>query len=261
MRNRRQRFKVGSNRTAEVIGSESQLVDGVQRIHPTRRSVILGALGLGASWLGWELATSGATEGKLPVMMRRGLEWNQWLAERYGVMRMAELYPDGAIESLRVNGAMGLGTSQTHISIAKEGLDVRSVSIESLRTLVSQSMITRLCCVEGWSRVNKFEGFSFIDFVQTFVGGIEEFAYVEMSTPDGRYYVGLDRESALHPQTLLCTRMNGLPLSPDHGAPLRLAMPIKYGYKQIKNIGRINFTQKPGRDYWAERGYDWFAGL
>lgn len=84
--------------------------------------------------------------------------------------------------------------------------------------------------------------------------------YVSLETPDDGYYVGLDMPSALHPQTLLCYEMNGQPLSPAHGAPLRLVIPVKYGIKNIKRIGTIRFTDQRPADYWAERGYDWYAG-
>jgi DMSO/TMAO reductase YedYZ molybdopterin-dependent catalytic subunit len=68
-------------------------------------------------------------------------------------------------------------------------------------------------------------------------------------------------KSALHPQTLLAWELNGQPLAPEHGAPLRLVIPIKYGVKSIKKIGSIRLTDKRPADYWAENGYDWFAGL
>ena len=58
-------------------------------------------------------------------------------------------------------------------------------------------------------------------------------------------------ESMLHPQTLLCYERNGAPLSQEHGAPLRLVIPVKYGVKNIKRIGTIRYcTQRPA-DYWA----------
>jgi DMSO/TMAO reductase YedYZ molybdopterin-dependent catalytic subunit len=82
-----------------------------------------------------------------------------------------------------------------------------------------------------------------------------------MATPDEGYYVGLDMASALHPQTLLCYEMNGKPLALEHGAPLRLAIPVKYGIKNLKRIGTITYTDQKPADYWAERGYDWYAGL
>lgn len=65
----------------------------------------------------------------------------------------------------------------------------------------------------------------------------------------------------MHPQTLLAYEHNGKALTGEHGAPLRLVIPVKYGIKNIKRIGSIQYTnEKPG-DYWAEEGYDWFAGL
>jgi DMSO/TMAO reductase YedYZ molybdopterin-dependent catalytic subunit len=54
--------------------------------------------------------------------------------------------------------------------------------------------------------------------------------------------------------------MNGAPLPLLHGAPLRLAIPVKYGIKNIKRIGTIRYTTVRPADFWAERGYDWYAG-
>ena len=85
--------------------------------------------------------------------------------------------------------------------------------------------------------------------------------YVGMETPDGEYYVGLDLASAMHPQTLLCYELNGQPLPVEHGAPLRLLVPIKYGIKNLKRIGKIDFSLSRPKDYWAEQGYDWYAGF
>ena len=79
--------------------------------------------------------------------------------------------------------------------------------------------------------------------------------------PDERYYVGLYLADCLHPQALLATHMNGKPLTAEHGAPLRLVIPHKYGIKNIKLITSIAYTQKRPTDYWYEQGYDWYAGL
>jgi DMSO/TMAO reductase YedYZ molybdopterin-dependent catalytic subunit len=67
--------------------------------------------------------------------------------------------------------------------------------------------------------------------------------------------------SALQSQTLLCYEMNGSPLAIENGAPLRLVIPTKYGIKNIKRIGTITYTDQRPADYWAEEGYDWYAGL
>ena len=83
--------------------------------------------------------------------------------------------------------------------------------------------------------------------------------YAAMATPDGDYYVGLDMASALHPQTLLCYEMEGRPLTPEHGAPLRLATrSIRVQKPQADRYHPVH--RRAACDYWAERGYDWYAG-
>jgi DMSO/TMAO reductase YedYZ molybdopterin-dependent catalytic subunit len=55
--------------------------------------------------------------------------------------------------------------------------------------------------------------------------------------------------------------MNGKPLTKEHGAPLRLILPHKYGIKNIKLITHLAYTTTRPPDYWEEQGYDWYAGL
>jgi DMSO/TMAO reductase YedYZ molybdopterin-dependent catalytic subunit len=85
--------------------------------------------------------------------------------------------------------------------------------------------------------------------------------FVYMETPDGDYYTGYDLHALRHPQALLVTEMMGEPLTQFHTAPLRLHMPTKYGYKQIKRIGLIAYTNEKPDDYWTKLGYDWYGGL
>jgi DMSO/TMAO reductase YedYZ molybdopterin-dependent catalytic subunit len=133
-------------------------------------------------------------------------------------------------------------------------------------------MTTELRCIEGWSEIVHWAGARLADLASVTGlanrgggpgGSVESeglFNYAALETPDREYYVGLDMASALHPQTLLCFEMDGKPLTLDHGAPLRLVIPVKYGIKNLKQIGTIRFTDSRPPDYWAERGYDWFAG-
>ncbi len=146
------------------------------------------------------------------------------------------------------------------------------VTMEQIRALPRTEMVTELKCIEGWSNIVHWAGVRMVDFMRKFPpatkdqspfdpsrpGNLPE--YVSMETPEGDYYVGLDMASAVHPQTLLCYEMNGKPLTPEHGAPLRLAIPVKYGIKNIKNIGKIKYTDDRPKDFWAEQGYDWYAG-
>jgi len=108
----------------------------------------------------------------------------------------------------------------------------------------------------------KWGGVRFQDFVARYAPGrTDPNSYVGLETPERDYYVGLDMASAMHPQTLLCYEMNGEPLASEHGAPLRLVTPLKYGIKNLKRIGRIAFSNARPPDYWAERGYDYYAGF
>ena len=88
----------------------------------------------------------------------------------------------------------------------------------------------------------------------------KQLSYIGLKTPDKKYYVGIDMPSALHPQTLLCYEMNGKPLPINQGYPLRLIIPVKYGIKHLKRIGSIYFSNIKPPDFWAEKGYDYYAG-
>ena len=124
---------------------------------------------------------------------------------------------------------------------------------------------THFKCIEGWSDDISYAGVKFSDFLENYHLGKKPdgtyYAYVGLETPDGNYYVSIDMESMLHPQTILAYEMNGAPLRKENGAPLRLIIPVKYGVKHLKRIGKIFFSDKRPRDYWTEQGYDWYSGL
>jgi DMSO/TMAO reductase YedYZ molybdopterin-dependent catalytic subunit len=135
------------------------------------------------------------------------------------------------------------------------------VTIDEIRALPRVEQITQLNCIEGWTVIVHWAGARFADFTAKYVPQFRDARYVSMQTPDQAYFVGLDSASALHPQTLLCYEMNGADLTRAHGAPLRLVIPVKYGVKNIKRIGSITYTNERPEDYWANEGYDWYAGL
>ena len=133
------------------------------------------------------------------------------------------------------------------------------LSLDDIKSLPRVEMTTELKCIEGWSIIVNWTGARFSDFAAKFAPPADT-QYVSLVTPDRAYYVGWDMPSIMHPQTLLAYEMNGQPLTPEHGAPLRLVTTTKYGIKQIKRIGRIEFTNERPADYWGENGYDWYAG-
>ncbi len=157
---------------------------------------------------------------------------------------------------------------------AHQGIPGLLLTMADVRRLPRVEMITEFKCIEGWSEIVSWGGVRLRDLLAAFPPSIEsrgqfhpsEFVntfpeYIAFETPDSQYYVGIELEVALHPQTLLAYEMSGYPLTPDHGAPLRLVTPLKYGIKQIKQIGRITYTNTRPRDYWHEQGYDYYAGL
>lgn len=139
------------------------------------------------------------------------------------------------------------------------------LSMDDLRALPFTEQVTQFKCIEGWSQITSFAGARFADFLKAYPpqhnpdGSLPR--YVAMETADGTFSSSFDLASLLHPQTLLCYEMDGKPLSPGHGAPLRLATPFKYGYKQIKQIAKLTYTDQRTADFWEGLGYDWYGGL
>ena len=230
----------------------------------TRRSFI--ALGVGAAatagiWYGLE--TEPEADG-IPGTLRSVLGFNERLVRSavYSNAHLAKTYPAAAIGKLKVNGNIG---SEDPIDLESWRLEVRPagrhLSLDDIRALPRYEEVIDFKCIEGWSTVTQFAGARFSDFTAKFAPGSEKRAWIGLQTPDDGYCVGLDMPSALHPQTLLAYEMNGKALEPEHGAPLRLVTPVKYGIKSIKRIGRIGYSDQRPTDYWAEEGYDYYAGL
>ena len=139
------------------------------------------------------------------------------------------------------------------------------LTIDDILRLPKYDLVTQFKCIEGWSQIVHWRGARLADLIAAYPPEIGRDGklprYVYMETPNGDYYVGYDMHVCLHPQTLLVTEMGGRPLTQYHGAPLRLHSPSKYGYKQIKRIGLIAYTNQQPDDYWTKLGYDWYAGL
>ena len=144
-----------------------------------------------------------------------------------------------------------------------------SLEIEALLACHQiHDQITRLVCVEGWSAIAWWSGLRFDDLLHAYPPVSQaKWAHIESSVnldangnPDP-YFVSIDLLTAQHPQTLLATHLNGKPLTVEHGAPLRLLVPVKLGLKNIKAITRITYTKDEPPDYWAKRGYSRYDGI
>jgi DMSO/TMAO reductase YedYZ molybdopterin-dependent catalytic subunit len=233
----------------------------------SRRSFIaLGAGTVGAAaGAYWIHSLMGADD--IPSSLRAVLGVNERVVRTvlFSDRNLVRTYPASAIGRIKVNGEIGMeqpiDPAAWCLDLVPLGTPVRTLTIADIRSLPRYEETIDFKCVEGWSTVTQFAGARISDFTAKFAPGSENAAYVAMRTPSKDYYVGVDMPSALHPQSLLAYEMNGEPLTDRHGAPLRLVMPVKYGIKNIKRIGRMEYTNERPPDYWAEQGYDYYSGL
>jgi DMSO/TMAO reductase YedYZ molybdopterin-dependent catalytic subunit len=247
----------------------------------TRRSFLTGGVAALAGLGAWRWLTKASLEDSVPWPLRRVLKLNEGLAGAYfSSGRLAPTFPDERVQDpARTNGMYGLSrevdATDWRVRVEHEGRGpAQAIHLQAVQNLPRTDMVTELKCVEGWSQAMHFGGVRFLDFVKEFSLGTRSgrapdaagnprdlYRYVYLATPDEDYYVGLDMAAALHPQTLLCDTMNWQPLTSQHGAPLRLYLAVKYGFKSLKRIGLIRFQDERPPDFWADRGYDWYAGL
>ena len=140
-----------------------------------------------------------------------------------------------------------------------------------------EERVYRLRCVEAWSMVIPWIGFPLGDLVKRFQP-TSRAKFVEFTTlldpkqmPGQRYDVldwpyveGLRMDEAMHPLAILAVGLYGKPLPNQNGAPLRLVVPWKYGFKSIKSIVRIRFTERMPMTTWAKSApneYGFFANV
>jgi len=240
---------------------------------------IWGVLAMGAPVAIWEWIKRQPEDNSIPSPLRKVLDFNGRLFKNFvSDNHLVKTYPkDLALKKPRLNGDLGLKSAMNaddyKIQVMNFGAPALEISLNDIMKLPKHEITYSFKCIEGWDMITNWGGALFSDFVAryklaTHSGNIfdknnpSDIAnYAGLETPDGGYYVGLDIQSALHPQTLLCYEMNGEALLPKHGAPLRLITPTKYGIKNLKRIGKIFFADERPRDYWFEQGYDYFSGL
>jgi hypothetical protein len=263
-----EKWSGGGENTANILNEARELSEPLPDTEArkamfgkSRRSFLVGGAAALIGVFGWRWMPD-ETKYKL---LRGTLEFNGWVSQNlYSPRRLAPEYPTERITPERVNGMEGLGdgldTSTWRLTVAGLSASEITLTLDDIKALPRVAMITEFKCIEGWSLIQKWTGVRFSDFVAKYGDPSRLTKYVSLITPDGGYFVGWDIQSIMHPQTLLAYELNGQPLTLEHGAPLRIASPLKYGIKQIKRIGRIEFTDERPKDYWAEQGYDWYSG-
>ena len=166
--------------------------------------------------------------------------------------------------------AHSLKTSPWSVEI--EGLVKRpgKYALEDLLKLSAQEeRIYRLRCVEGWSMVIPWVGYSLSELIKKVepLGGAKYVEFVTQADPktmpfvgsrvlEWPYVEGLRMDEAMHPLTLLSFGMYGEVLPNQSGAPLRLVVPWKYGFKSGKSLVRIRFTDRQPATAWNKAAAD-----
>lgn len=252
-----------------------------------RRKLLLGAAALslsgckvldGANQQGSTLRNIMESAGGLTYRAQRWLGGGHSLAQEFteADIRQAQ-HPNGSVNP---DGAAYLALAENRFRdyrLKVTGL-VRtplSLSLADLQTMPARTQITRHDCVEGWSCIAKWTGVP-LGLVLDKVRPWPEARFAVFHCYDAIerglsgevfYYESIDMVDANHPQTILAWGMNDAPLPIVNGAPLRLRVERQLGYKMAKYVHTIELTDTlanlgSGRgSYWADRGYEWYAGI
>jgi DMSO/TMAO reductase YedYZ molybdopterin-dependent catalytic subunit len=250
---------------------------------PGRRRLLQGAIaGAGAGLLAGCDALS--RSGRFVSLLSAAEPVSMHVQRALAGQRLAAEFPDSAISPLfRPNGSINPRTPE-YMALKAQGfagyrLRVRGLvrsplefSLDGLRALPQRTQVTRHDCVEGWSVIGKWQGVPLAHLLGL-AGPRPGARYVvfhcfdDLAGDGSRYYESIDLVDAYHPQTIVAHRLNDAPLPVANGAPVRMRIERKLGYKQAKYVHTIEIADGyaglgRGRGgFWEDRNYDWYAGI
>jgi DMSO/TMAO reductase YedYZ molybdopterin-dependent catalytic subunit len=210
-----------------------------------------------------------AIPGVQELLLKKGLGFSDWASARlFRRSHLAPTFADSeltAFEKFPINGYdvddPGVIFENWTLTVSGAVQKPGDYTLAQIQALPRTRQNTRHVCVEGWDVIGRFGGARLSDFLNM-IGADTSARFITVGCADD-YYESLDMATALHPQTLLCYEMYDRPLTREHGAPLRLNIPIKVGYKQAKYLTDLKITNvldgKVG--YWEDQGYSEFYGL
>lgn len=258
--------------------SASEVTD--ETVYHARRR-LLGAMA-GASLL----PLSGCADAEVPpsktvvtpAQARAGFRTDEPLTRIEDVTGYNNFYEFGTDKADPSRARKTLRTSPWNVVVAGECARPGTLGLEDLlRGAASEERIYRLRCVEGWSMVipwlgvplaavlKKFEPTSKAKYVAfTTLADPAQMPGLRFRSIDWPYREGLRIDEAMHPLAFLATGLYGKPLPQQNGAPLRLVVPWKYGFKSIKSIVEIRFTEKMPKTAWNDlqpREYGFYSNV
>ena len=250
----------------------------------SRRSLLAGAAGtmsLGAlGALGTMPARARAATGPAKLMTR---------PTKYGAgLKPTELkyithynnyYEFGTAKEDPAANAGALTTAPWSVKVDGLVAKPQTFALEDIVPKVQEDRIYRLRCVEAWSMIIPWVGFQLSDLLARVepLGSARYVAFETLVRPDEMpgqkgffqplhwpYVEGLRLDEAMHPLTILATGLYGEELPNQNGAPIRLVVPWKYGFKSIKSIVRISLTEKQPPTTWnmaAPNEYGFYSNV
>lgn len=246
------------------------------------RRRFLAGMGIGVAALGLPL-TACSDDSKLaalaPLKLAKHSEQagGEKLTEFETVSTYNNYYEFGTDKSDPSRNAHTLKTRPWTIKVDGECEAPGTIDIDSLLAGTLEERIYRHRCVEAWSIVVPWDGFALGPFLKRFKPTSKakyvafETLYDPKQMPDTRYGVldwpyveGLRIDEAMHPLAFMSVGMYGKTLPNQDGAPLRLTIPWKYGYKSIKSIVRIRFVEKQPPTTWnkmAANEYGFYSNV
>ena len=177
-------------------------------------------------------------------------------------------YEFGTDKSDPARHAGSLITRPWTVAVEGEVAKPKTFDVEELLKLAAQEeRIYRMRCVEGWSMVSPWVGYPLAELIKRVepTGNAKFIEFVTLADPKQMpglrsdvlgwpYVEGLRMDEAMHPLTLLTFGMYGSVLPNQNGAPIRMTVPWKYGFKSGKSIVKIRFTEKQPLTSWGRAG-------
>jgi len=199
-----------------------------------------------------------------PEQARSGFRTNEEQTRESDATTYNNFYEFGTDKDDPSNAAKTLRTRPWTVAVGGQCARPGKIALEDLlKGLKPQERIYRMRCVEGWSMVIPWLGVPLADVLKRFEPNAKAkyVAFTSLADPrqmpgvrvpalDWPYREGLRIDEAMHPLTLLATGLYGKSLPQQNGAPLRLVVPWKYGFKGIKSIIAITFVERMPKTSW-----------
>ncbi len=243
-----------------VLEENKKLVEEIDRRKLLRGAVSLGALSL---LTGCDVTDRSAVQSVLKAVSA----WND-LAQEF-LFRSNHLAPTFAesqvVKPPRFNAYYDIEDvkpvdgANWKLELYGRIQDKRAWTAQQIYELPEEELIVRHICVEGWDYIGQWSGVNLRYFLER-IGADLTAKYIAFKCADD-YTESLDMATALHPQTILATKYAREPITDPFGFPLRLRTSTKLGFKNAKWITAIEVTNTYPSSYWADRGFNWFAGI